>query len=103
MLVYYWCKKAHLSESYLYAYFTMILVMKHVKFNKKIFKFEESYPHKFDLIQKYHIKPGSDFLDALMGNLSQCYFEEDAVPGNYLETIFRQNDLAEILLALFIL
>ncbi len=50
----------------------MILVVKRAKSSEQIFEFEESYPHTSDLIKKYHIKPGSDFLVALIGNLSQC-------------------------------
>ena len=102
MLEYYWCREAHLSEFCLYTYFAMISVVKRAKSSKQVFKFEESYPHKSDLIQKHHTKPGSDFLVALIGNLSQCQSEEDSVPGGHPDTISRQNDLAEILLALFI-
>ncbi len=76
--------------------------MKRVKSNKQVFQFEESYPHKSDLIQKHHTKPGSDFLVTLIGNLSQCQFEENIVPDSHSDTISRQNNLTEFLLALFI-
>ncbi len=89
MLEHYQCKGAHLSEFYLYAYFVTISVMKRAKSSEQVFKFEESYLHKSDLIQKHHTKPGSDFFIALIGNLSQYQFEKDIVPGNHLDTISR--------------
>ena len=54
------------------------------------------------MIQKYHIKPNSDFLIVLIGNLFQYQFKENTVSGGYLDTISQQNNLAKVLLALFI-
>ena len=69
MLEYYWYRGAHLFNFCLYAYFATILVMKCAKSSKQIFEFKALYLHKSDLIQKYHIKSGSDFFVALIGNL----------------------------------
>lgn len=102
MLEYYYCRRAHLSEFCLYAYFATILIVKCAKSCEQVFELKESYPHKSDLIQKHHTKPDSDFLVTLIGNLSQCQFEKDAILGDYPDTILQQNTLAEILLALFI-
>ncbi len=87
MLKYYRCRRAHLSEFCLYAYFATISVVKCAKSSEQVFKFEESYPHKSDLIQKHHTKPGSNILIALIGNLSQCQVEEDAVLGGHPDII----------------
>lgn len=87
----------------LYVYFTIILVVKCTKSSLQIFEFEESYPHKSDLIQKSHAKPYFDFLVALIGKLSQYQFKENTILGGHPDTIFRQNNLVDILLALFIL
>ena len=107
-------------EFYLYAYFAIILVVRRKGSSGQLFEFEESYPHKLKLIQNHYTKPGSKFLIALIGTLSKCQSEENAVPGGHPDTIFRQDDLvdavpgdypdiisrqddwAEILLALFI-
>ena len=76
--------------------------MKRKEFNKQVFEFEESYPHKLNLIQRHHIKPGSDFFIALIGTLSQGQSKENTVPSGYLNTISQQDNLIETLLALFI-
>ena len=70
MLEYYWYRRAHLFEFNLYIYLAIILIMKYAKSSEQVFKFEESYPHKLDLIQKHHTKPDSDFLVILIGNIS---------------------------------
>lgn len=49
-----------------------------------------------------HTKLGSKYLVALIGTLSQCKSEEDAILGGHPNTISQQDDLVEILLALFI-
>ena len=54
------------------------------------------------MIQKHYIKPGSDFLVALIGNLFQCQFEENTILDGHPDIISQQNDLAEILPVLFI-
>lgn len=77
--------------------------MKGKESSKQVFEFEESYPYKLNLIQRYHSKPGFDFFVTLIETLSQYQFKEDAVPGGHSNTIFQQDNLAEILLALFIL
>ncbi len=102
ILEHYQCKGVHLFEFCLYTYFATISVVKRAKSSKLIFEFEKSYPHKSDLIQKHHTKPGSDFLIALIDNLSHCQVEEDAISDGHLDIISQQNDLAEVLLALFI-
>ena len=116
----YWYRSIHLSEFCFYAYFATILIVRRKGSSGQLFEFEELYPHKLKLIQKHYMKPGFEFLIALIGTLSQCQSEEnavldshpdtisqhnnlvDAVPSGYLDTISRQNNLAEILLALFI-
>ena len=45
--------------------------MKRAKYIEQVFKFEESYLHKSDLIQKYYTKSDSNFLITLISNLSQ--------------------------------
>ncbi len=87
ILEHYWCKRVHLFEFYLYVYFATILIVKHAISSEQVFEFEESYPHKSDLIQKHYIKPGYNFLVALIGNLSQCQFEEDTILGGHPDTI----------------
>ena len=77
--------------------------MESAKSSKQVFEIQESYPHNLSLIQKYHMKPDSDFLIALIGNLSQCQFEKNTVLGDHLDIISQQNNLVEVLLALFIL
>ena len=95
MFEYYQCKGIYLSEFCLYVYFATISVVRHKGSSEQLFEFEESYPHKLKLIQKHHTKPGSEFLVALIGTLSQCQSEEDAVPGGHRDTISRQDDLAD--------
>lgn len=102
MFKHYQCRDIHLSEVCLYAYFATILFVKREESGGQVFEFEELYPYKLNLIQRHHTKPGSDFLVALIGTLSQCQSEEDAVLGGHPDTISRQDDLAKILLALFI-
>ena len=95
MFEYYWYKSIHFSEFCFYAYFATILVVRCKKFSGQLFEFEESYPHKLNLIQKYYIKPGSEFLIALIRILSQCQSEENAVQNGHPDTISRQHDLAD--------
>ena len=95
MFEHYRCRGIHLSEFCLYAYFATISVVRRKGSSGQLFEFEESYPHKLKLIQKHHTKPGSEFLVALIGTLSQCQSEEDAVPGGHRDTISRQDDLAD--------
>lgn len=99
----YQCRDIHLSKFYLYTYFVKISVVKHKESSGQIFEFKESYPHKLNLIQRHHIKPRFKFLATLIGTLSYCHSEKDSIPGDYPNTIFQQDNLAEILLALFIL
>ncbi len=66
----YWYRGAHLSKFCLYTYFVTILVIKRAKSSEQIFEFEEKYPHKLNLIQKYYMKSSSNFLVVLIGNLS---------------------------------
>ena len=84
---YYWCRGPHLFEFCLYTYFATILVVKCTKFRKQIFKFENLYLHKSDLIQKYHLKPDSYFLITFISNLFQCQFEENDILDGNLDTI----------------
>ena len=68
--------------------------MKCAKYIEQVFKFEELYPHKSDLIQKYYTKPDSNFLIVLINNLSQYQFEENTLLGGHSDTLSQQNDLA---------
>ena len=77
--------------------------MKCAKYIKQVFKFRELYLHNSDMIPKNHTNPNSDFYITLIGNLSQCQFEENTVPSGLLSTISWQNNLVEVILALFIL
>ena len=91
----YWYRGIHLSEFCLYAYFATISVVRRKGSSGQLFEFEKSYPHKLKLIQKHHIKPGSEFLVTLIRILSQCQSEENAILGGHPDTISQQDDLAD--------
>ena len=61
----------------------------------QLFEFEELYPYKLKLIQKYYTKPGFEFFVVLIETLSQCQSEENAVPDGHLDTISQQDDLVD--------
>lgn len=103
MFEHYWYKSTYLSEFCLYAYFVTILVIKCKKSNRQVFEFEKLYPHKSNLIQRHYIKSNSKFFVILIGTLFQYQSEENIIPSNHLDIIFQQDNLFEILLALFIL